>query len=259
MQKYDKIGKDYNSTRKADPYLTGRIHHHLRPNRSGIYLDIGCGTGNYTIALNHKGYQFLGLDPSQKMLDIARSKSESITWIKGFSENVTLKDHSVDGAIATLTIHHWKELGIGMKEIHRVLNDQSRLVIFTSSPLQMKGYWLNHYFPQMLKDSISQMPEIDDVMSILENCGFKNVIMEKYDVKDDLEDLFLYAGKNRPSLYLNKEIRSGISSFSALANSHEVEKGLNELNKDIKSKKIINIIEKYHNNIGDYTFIIGEK
>ena len=53
--KYDKIGINYNLTRKADNYLTERLYALLNPDKSGIYLDIGCGTGNYTIEFQKKG------------------------------------------------------------------------------------------------------------------------------------------------------------------------------------------------------------
>lgn len=53
--KYNKIGSNYNSTWKADPLLTKKLLEHLKPEKDGLYLDIGCGTGNYSIALNKKG------------------------------------------------------------------------------------------------------------------------------------------------------------------------------------------------------------
>jgi 2-polyprenyl-3-methyl-5-hydroxy-6-metoxy-1,4-benzoquinol methylase len=53
--KNDKIGIDYNSIRKAEPYLTKRLNEHLNPNKDGTYLDIGCGTGNYTMELEKNG------------------------------------------------------------------------------------------------------------------------------------------------------------------------------------------------------------
>ncbi len=48
--KYDKIGTDYNLTRMADNYLAEQFLYHLDPTKSGKYLDIGCGTGNFKSA-----------------------------------------------------------------------------------------------------------------------------------------------------------------------------------------------------------------
>ena len=40
--KYDKIGLDYNLTRKADKYLTAQLLYPLKPIKDGKYLDIRC-------------------------------------------------------------------------------------------------------------------------------------------------------------------------------------------------------------------------
>jgi ubiquinone/menaquinone biosynthesis C-methylase UbiE len=104
--KYNKIGVNYNRTRKADPYLTKQLITHLRPIKAGRYLDIGCGTGNYTNALFKKGFQLLGIDPSQKMLEQAKVKNPLIDWRFGSAESTGLPNDYVDGIIGTLTIHH---------------------------------------------------------------------------------------------------------------------------------------------------------
>ena len=133
----------------------------MNPKDGQSFLDIGCGTGNYTIALNEMGVEFTGIDPSEEMLKTAKSKSEKINWLKGHVEKIPFSNQTFDGAIATLTIHHWPDLKKGFGEIFRVLKPDANLVIFTSTPEQMKGYWLNHFFPKMLADSMLQMPDFE--------------------------------------------------------------------------------------------------
>lgn len=257
--KYDTIGIDYNNTRKADKYLTERLLQNLVPDKGKLFLDIGCGTGNYTIELYHQGFNIIGIDPSLKMLQIAKSKCSEIQWHQGTAEDTGLEDNSIDGIIGTLTIHHWPDLPVGFKELGRVLKEDGRIVLFTSTPEQMEGYWLNHYFPEMLKSSILQMPSLDMISKAMEDAGILVVEVEKYDVKPDLSDQFLYCGKSNPRLYLKPEVRNGISSFSSLANAQEVKKGLNRLNDDITSGRINAIMSLYENDKGDYLFIRGRK
>ena len=257
--KYDKIGIDYNHTRSADKNLTERLLYHLNPVSGGRYLDIGCGTGNYTDKLRKKGFEFIGIDPSSEMLLKANQKNKDIDWRLGYAEDTDLEDEFVNGVIAVLTIHHWENLFKGFAEMFRVLKPDSRIVIFTSTPVQMQGYWLNYYFPEMLKASISQMPSLEVIEKSLIKAGFLLTGKETYFIKPDLEDLFLFSGKHNPELYLRSEVRRGISSFSSLANKDEVEFGLSQLKQDIESGKIEEIMKSPENGSGDYLFITGKK
>src|SRR5690606_39210106 len=107
------------------------------------------------------------------------------------------------------------------KELNRVLYPKSQYLIFTSSPAQMRSYWLSHYFPEMMRKAIAQMPDPEQMKEALSRCGFDLVKRELYVVQPDLKDQFLYVGKERPELYLNKEIRKGISSFAMLTDKDE--------------------------------------
>lgn len=224
--KYVEIGIDYNLTRKADKYLTEGLLLHLEPIKDGKYLDIGCGTGNYTNKLQKYGFNFIGIDPSKKMFEKAKLINNEIDWKIGTAENTGLPQNFVDGIIGSLTIHHWTNLISAFSELHKILKTNGKIMIFTSTPKQMEGYWLNHYFPKMLSDSITQMPTLESVETAMKESGMEFLGTDKYFIKPDLKDQFLYCGKQNPELYFNTQIRHGISSFSSLANRTEVEQGL---------------------------------
>lgn len=256
--KYNQIGINYNKTRTADPYLTEQLIKHLNPNKEGLYLDIGCGTGNYTNELQERGFQWIGIDPSIEMLEKALSKNQNVQWKIGSAEKTDLPQHSIDGIVATLTIHHWTNLMRAFSELAYILKPEGKIVIFTSTPQQMQGYWLNHYFPKMLQNSMLQMPTLKVIEEAMNHSGIKIVNTEIYNIKPELRDQFLYCGKENPELYFDESIRHGISSFSALANIKEVQNGLDKLRRDIDSGKIKEIIKSYENNLGDYLYIIGK-
>lgn len=257
--KYDRIGKGYNETRKADPILLQNIIRLLAPEKNKLYLDIGCGTGNYTIELHKLGYLFIGVDPSDEMLKVSRLKEPAIQWLKGTAENIPLEDNSVDGLLATLTIHHWQNLEKAFAELNRVAKPQADLLIFTSSPRQMQAYWLNHYFPNMMEASTHQMPQESRVIQAMEKAGFKLSKAEDFFIHKGIEDQFLSCGKEEPELYLNPQIRSGISSFADLSNKDEVEAGLKKLEADIESGKIEQVRKSFDQSQGDYLYLIAEK
>lgn len=256
---YDKIGQDYNSTRKADPIITNRLISFLAPKTGLKYLDIGCGTGNYTIGLANFGINICGVDPSEKMLNVARSLDTNIRWEIGRAEKTSFENDVFDGITGVLTLHHWLNLEESFRELNRVLKEKGIIVLFTATPEQMEGYWLNHYFPKMMERSISQMPSLERVNQFLENTPLKIIQNEKYYIHDQLQDKFLYVGKNNPALYLDEKIRTGISSFSNLANQDEVNEGLMKLSNDIANGRVKEIMKSYDNDRGDYMFIKIQK
>jgi ubiquinone/menaquinone biosynthesis C-methylase UbiE len=256
---YDVIGAGYNSTRRADPYIADRLYEFLLQAPNGIYLDLGCGTGNYTVALAEKGLHFYGVEPSERMLIAARERSGQVEWMQGAAEQIPVENNFFHGAIATLTIHHWKDLHTAFAELYRVLKPGARLVIFTASLEQTQGYWLNHYFPEMMENSTLQMPSIERVTGAITGADFTIIGTEKYFIQDDLKDNFLYVGKNRPEVYFEERIRQGISSFSALANVDEVINGLETLRGDLENNRFDTVKAKFENDLGDYLFIIAEK
>src|SRR5436189_6125998 len=109
MAIYDTIGTSYNSTRRADPYIAGRMHEFLSVTEGGLYLDIGCGTGNYLRSLTDMGAKFYGVDPSEFMLAEARRKNPDATFIHAKAEHIPLMDGCFSGALAMFTLHHWED------------------------------------------------------------------------------------------------------------------------------------------------------
>jgi len=87
----------------------------------------------------------------------------------------------------------------------------------------MKGYWLNYYFPEMLRSSIVQMPSFNQIKEATEEAGLQ-----------------------------------GISSFASLANLEEVNQGLAKLKHDLQTGDFEQIKNKYENSLGDYLFITIE-
>ncbi|WP_018922678.1 class I SAM-dependent methyltransferase [Salsuginibacillus kocurii] len=255
---YDAIGSSYDTTRRADPEITRRLRHHLQvPNESTV-LDLACGTGNYTVALEQTGLKMDGNDVSTEMLTKAKEKSISIRWTLADVNELPYEDHLFSGVTCTLAIHHFNNLKTPFQEAYRVLN-KGRFVIFTSSPEQMNTYWLKEYFPKAIKQSAEQMPTVEEVSKALRAAGFQVVGQETFLIQPDLEDFFLYSGKFDPNMYLDENVRSGISTFTNIATQKEVDEGCKRLEEDIETSAIENVKHSYSSDLGDYVYIIAEK
>jgi SAM-dependent methyltransferase len=88
-------------------------------------LDLGCGTGISTRLLAERGYEVVGVDPNEKMLDEARAQGGGPRYARGDSLATGLADRSV--ALATVAqAFHWFDIGPTLRELHRVLRPGSR-------------------------------------------------------------------------------------------------------------------------------------
>ncbi len=257
---YDRIGIGYDTTRRADPYILSRLLAHLSPSSGQRYLDIACGTGNYTSCIAAAAdVAVVGVDLSERMISTARGKPASLQrgkvwWLAGDAAKLPFQDRCFAGALCTLAIHHLLDLRAAFIEGGRVIHD-GRLVIFTATAEQMSRYWLCRYFPQMMVRAAKQMPSLDRIRAALTEAGFGRIVLEPYSVQRDLADFFLYSGKHRPEVYLDAHVRAGISSFASIATADEMETGCARLARDIEAGRMQEIVAAHDHEGGDYLFV----
>jgi ubiquinone/menaquinone biosynthesis C-methylase UbiE len=255
---YNTIGKTYDTTRQADPEIISRLFSLLKPQTSGIYLDIACGSGNYTSALVQNGMRMVGIDISDLMLSKAHAKYPAISFLQSNATKLSFQDNTFNGACCILATHHIKNNLLLFQEAFRVIG-KGNFVIFTATPEQMSCYWLCHYFSYMIKDSLSKMTSFEQIQDELNEVGFVDIQSYPFFVTNHLQDLFLYSGKCRPEIYLDPTIRSGISSFHLSTYEDELKEGLKNLEADILSGQIKEIIHFYENRKSDYMYIVATK
>jgi len=255
---YDRIGRDYDVTRRADPQITLRVTALLNASNGCEYLDLGCGTGNYTIALRNMGLAVHGVDQSELMISRAKEKAPHMAWYVSDAEGLSFADRSFAGVTCILATHHFKDVKKAFSEMFRVIN-KGRAVILTAYPEQMQGYWLNEYFPRAMRRAMQQMLSKTALFGCLESVGFQQIVDETFTVYPGLQDLFLQSGKHKPEIYLRPEVRAGISTFANLASEDEVLEGCRRLNQDIRSGRIEQVVADYATPDGDYVFVAAEK
>lgn len=254
MALYNHIGLDYDRTRRADPYLLSRLRALLGLEAGATCLDVACGTGNYTTGLAAAGLVMTGVDIAQRMISVAAAKAQAgQALVLADGASLPLRERSHDGAVCTLALHHFPGLVPVFTEVRRVLRG-GRFVLFTSAPEQTRGMWLRHYFPTLIERAAMQMPAIASIDAALLTAGFGAIAHERYEVRPDLQDLFLYSGKHRPERYLDPQVRAGISSFATAA-PDEVDAGLRRLEGDIATGEIENVIRSARHTDGDYLFV----
>lgn len=262
MMLYDQIGVGYDTTRSADPGIVRRLLDLLAVPAGSWCLDVACGTGNYTTALAEAGLRMVGLDVSRRMLASALAKSGAERWVNGDAAALPYADASFRAAVCTLALHHLRRPERAFRELARVLDHSlgaARLVIFTADPEQMRRYWLTAYFPDAMQQAIRQMPPIQPMLALLHAAGFTHVDRVPWSITPDLQDLFLYAGKYRPELYLDPGVRAGISTFATQADPAEVERGCARLSADLASGRFADVLHASEYADGDYLFLVATR
>lgn len=71
----------------------------------GKILDLGCGTGNYSLIFQSKGYQVTAIDISEEMIRISKERGVKDARIMDF-ENLCFEQQYFDGILAYACLMH---------------------------------------------------------------------------------------------------------------------------------------------------------
>ena len=217
---YNSIGSGYSTVRSPDPRIWALIRRALSGSQSVVC--VGAGTGSY----EPRSVRTVALEPSVEM--IRQRPRDAAPVVQGEAERQPFINSCFDVALAVLTIHHWRNLEAGLKEMLRVAE---HVVIFTWDPAARDRFWLtNEYFPEFIKQDLLRFPEL----SLLSRVLGRKLYVEKVPISHDCNDGFLGAYWRRPEAYLDEEVRRGISSFSQSPDK-VVESGLAKLRCDLES------------------------
>jgi len=118
-------GLFYNVQKKRFTEVIEGVENELDLSSFKTIIDIGCGTGALCSVLNGKGLSVTGIDPANKMLEIARNKQKNkeINFIQAdVLEGLPFEDNSFDIAIASYVAH-----GLKTEERKRMYVEMSRV------------------------------------------------------------------------------------------------------------------------------------
>jgi ubiquinone/menaquinone biosynthesis C-methylase UbiE len=107
-------------------------------------IDLGCGPGNALREAARRGATGIGVDPSPRMLRLARLLSAGdarrrIIYADGTAERIPCSDASADVVWALSSAHHWADQGMGLAEAQRVLKPNGQLLVLERVELPGEG------------------------------------------------------------------------------------------------------------------------
>ena len=155
-------------------------------------LDACCGTGDLALEAERQGGQVVGLDFSERMLERARRKSQTVEWLQGDVLALPFADGLFDAATVGFGVRNVADLELGLRELRRVLRPGGRLAILeiTQPRGRLKpffGLWFDRVVPILgkvipggrayayLPASVRRFPGAEALVAALERAGFADV------------------------------------------------------------------------------------
>jgi SAM-dependent methyltransferase len=215
---YDRIGRQYTSTRRPDPRIAAAILHAL--GHADSVVNVGAGAGAYEPA----DRSLVAVEPSWRM--IRQRPAGASAAVQAVADALPFASRTFDAALAVLTVHHWADWRRGIAEMRRVAH---RVVLFTFEPDRVGSFWLTErYFPE-IADLERGRASVPDIVDALGTCRVEPVA-----IPHDCSDGFLAAYWRRPEAYLDPAVRAGMSGFARLEDD-VVARGVARLQADLES------------------------
>jgi SAM-dependent methyltransferase len=195
MIDYDGIASDYAQHRRVHPEVLRRLVGAVRP--ASDVLEVGCGTGNYIIALRElAGCSCWGVDPSEAMLAEARARSGRVSFLRGRAEALPLPPAAFDLAFSVDVIHHVGDRPGAYREAWRVLRPGGRVCTVTDSEWIIRHRQpLAAYFPETVAADLARYPPLDELRAAMQQAGFAEVAEELVEFPYALTDLGPYRAR----------------------------------------------------------------
>lgn len=162
-------------------------------------LDLATGTGDVGLMMldRHPGTHVVGLDPSVKMLDVARAKvtakgaSQSMELIEGDAQRLPFDDASFDGSVMAFGIRNVPDRAAALREMARVVKPGGRVAILELSEPRsgilgpLARFHVHHVVPRVgallsgaseyryLQTSIASFPPPEGFADVMRGAGLE--------------------------------------------------------------------------------------
>lgn len=101
-------------------------------------LDVGTGPGALAVAIARRcgSCSVIGVDVAPEMLTTAEDRAggagveDRVSFRVADAAALPLADGSIDVAVSTLSLHHWRDVPAILRELHRVVRPGGRVLIY---------------------------------------------------------------------------------------------------------------------------------
>jgi SAM-dependent methyltransferase len=220
VHRYDTIGQVYARHRTPDPRITRQIERALGDAHKVV--NVGAGAGAYEPVER----LVVAVEPSAVMIDQRPGDAASVA--RAVAEALPFPDRCFDAALATFTVHHWKDSASGLRELERVARRQV-ILTFDQGDEWLDNFWLTRDYLPHAQFRGTLFSGLSQVCAVI-----KPMRIEVVPIPFDCTDGFFCAYWRRPHAYLDPGVRASISAL-ALLDDAVLAPGLDRLEADLRS------------------------
>lgn len=165
-------------------------------------INVGAGAGSYEPG----DREVTAIEPAAAMR--AQRPADLVPAIDAIAEDLPFPDDSFDAAMATITVHQWRDLAQGLREMRRV--SRGPVVILAFDPEALSDFWMVGYLPELADVAMARDPTIPQLVRTLAG----SVTVTSVPIPFDCVDGFLEAFYGRPERLLDDAVRRAQSTWS---------------------------------------------
>jgi SAM-dependent methyltransferase len=197
---YGAIGLGYARYRQPEPAFAAAIRTALGVART--LVNVGAGAGSY----EPDHLDVTAVEPSAAMR--TQRPAGSAPVVDAAAEDLPFADDAFDAALASFTVHQWRDLRGGLREVRRVT--RGPIVILTCDPDALERSWIHEYAPEVIATEARRYPAIAAVRDGLGG----EVTVEHLPIPLACVDGFSEAYYGRPEAMLDPGARLANSAWS---------------------------------------------
>jgi SAM-dependent methyltransferase len=195
---YDSHDTGYAARRRPDPRIAAQVWAALGGART--VLNVGAGAGSYEPSDRY----VVAVEPSAAMR--AQRPPTAVPAMNATAERLPFDDDAFDAAMATVTVHQWRDVRRGLAELRRVARGPA--VVLTFDGDRLDEFWLNDYAPDLIVAERRRYPALSFIAEYLETTTVTPV-----PIPIDCVDGFTEAYYARPEAMLDERVRAAQSAW----------------------------------------------
>lgn len=194
---YENAGTSFAAKLLGGAYCLSPIHRRetdaavrfLRAVRNGRLLDVGCGSGEWLLAMRARGWEVEGVDFDKDAVNAAEQRGLAVQL--GSLEDLRYQDNLFDAITLNHVIEHVPDPVRTMRECLRILKPGGQVVLFTPNGASLSHYifkdsWRGLEPPRHLHIFTPQSMEL-----LLNHAGFRKVCVKPFIVTSVIYDSLL--------------------------------------------------------------------